>query len=340
MEQILNNPRTVDARIFFRKWRTFFIIFSFSLCGLLLAATQMLGESPDYFNYSKFFDLARSEGLNIFTVSRFEPGFSVFAVFLGALFSSNTIVYGWFVAGSMLLKGWAINFYSANKKIFFITAAFYFARYFSLHELTQLRAALGISLTLVGAISLWQGHFYRGALICAIALLFHMSVAAAVPALFLSPSKRWKVILFALITFVTISIVSNFLLNYLANFVLILDAYQANGFGDEKPNPFALQILIDWGMIIFALLFWDKLTLLMKRVVLLELIGLAIFYGAIEFAIVAHRMQELYSVFWILFVAEGAQLKNMKVSMVTYGFVFLSIIFYSDVFIISGGFFN
>lgn len=310
----------------------------FALFGFLLAITQILGQSPDYSDYNDFFDLVRSEGLDVLAVSRFEPGFSILALVLTKLFTTNVIVYGWIVVAAMLLKGWAINAYSSSQKIFFVVAAFYFSRYFPLHELTQLRAACAIALILVGAIFLWKGNFLIGSLICASALLFHMSAAAVIPALFVATSKRWQVMFIAFMAFVFTSAFSGILTGYLGNFIPMVDAYQAGGFGEDGPNPFAIQLLIDWTMIAVSLIMWDRLSLLMKRIVLLEIIGLAIFYGGIDFAVVAHRIREFYSIFWVLFVADG--LRQNVTGWLTYIFVFLCVFFYSYVFIFSDAFFN
>lgn len=315
-----------------------YLILPFVFIGFLLSVTQILGESPDYSQYDEFFDLVRSEGLDTLIVSRFEPGFSIFSIFLTALFATNVFVYSWIVVAAMLLKGWAISVYSADQKIFFIVAAFYFARYFPIHELTQLRAACAIALILVGAIVLWEGNFLVGTLICASTLLFHMSAAAVIPALFLPSSKRWQVMFIAFATLVLTSTFSDFFTGYLGDFIPIVAAYQTGGFGEDRPNPFAIQLLIDWTMITVSLIMWNRLSSLMKRIVLFEIIGMAIFYGAIDLAVVAHRTREFYSVFWVLFVTDGLRQNGTK--LLTYSFVFVSAIFYSYVFIISETFFN
>ena len=71
----------------------------------------------------------------------------------------------------------------------------------------------------------------------------------------------------------------------------------------------------------------------MRRVVLVEIIGMAIFYGGIDFPVIAHRTREFYIVFWVLFVADGVRQNGNK--LLTYSFVFICIIFYSYVFIFS-----
>lgn len=315
-----------------------FLLMLFALFGFLLAITQILGQSPDYSDYNDFFDLVRSEGLDVLAVSRFEPGFSILALVLTKLFTANVIVYGWIVVPVMLLKGWAINAYSSSQKIFFVVAAFYFSRYFPLHELTQLRAACAIALILVGAVFLWRGNFLIGILICALALLFHMSAAAVIPVLFVTASKRRQVLFISLMAFVFTFAFSGILTGYLGDFIPMVDAYQAGGFGEDRPNPFAIQLLIDWAMIAVSLIMWDRLSLLMKRIVLLEIIGMAIFYGGIDFAVIAHRLREFYSIFWVLFVADG--LRQNGTRWLAYGFSFICVIFYSYVFIFGEAFFN
>lgn len=333
------SPISSKLSIFLSEKRNgLYFISLFVFIGFLLSVTQILGESPDYSQYDEFFDLVRSEGLDILAVSRFEPGFSILALVLTKLFTTNVIVYGWIVVAAMLLKGWAISAYSSSHKIFFVVTAFYFSRYFPLHELTQLRAACAIALILAGAIFLWKGNFLIGTLICASALLFHMSAAAVIPALFVAVSKRRQVMFISFIAFVFTFAFSGILTGYLGDFIPMIDAYQTGGFGEDRPNPFAIQLLIDWTMIAVSLIMWDRLSLLMKRVVLLEIIGMAIFYGGIDFAVVAHRIREFYSVFWVLFVADG--LRQNGTRFLTYSFVFVSVIFYYYIFIVSGTFFN
>lgn len=330
-------PGRLDMHISLRKPGNYPIAL-FAVIGFLLSVTQIFGDSPDYSDYSDFFDLVRTEGLDVLVASRFEPGFSILALVLTTLFSANVVVYSWIVAAALLLKGWAIHACSSSQKIFIVVAAFYLIRYFPLHELTQLRAACAIALMLTGSVVLWKGHSLFGISICALALTFHMSSAAIIPALFLTSTRRWQAVFIAFVAFVLISIFSDLITSYLANVIPVFDSYQNVGFGEDRPNPFSIQLLIDWAMIVVSLIMWNRLSLLMKRIVLLELIGMAIFYGGIEFAVIAHRVREFYSVFWVLFVVDG--LRQKATGLVTYGFVWVSIIFYFYIFIIAGTFFH
>lgn len=312
-------------------WRIYIIknsywIALFALIGFLLSITQILGVSRDYLNYDDFFNVVRTNGLNVLFESRFEPGFTILTIILTAGVSVNVVVYSLFVVIAMILKGWLIKVCSSSQKIFLVVAAFYLVRYFPLHELTQLRLALGIALILVGTIFLWEGEIYTGTAICVSALLFHMSVVAIIPALFLNLVKRWQVISIALVVFILTSILSGFLTSYLSGFIQAIKIYQDNNFENLNPNPLAIYLLIDWAMIVVSLLMWKKNSLLMKRVVLLEILGMAIFYGAIDFGVIAIRIRESYSVFWVLFVADS--LRRSSTIEVTYIFVSACIIFY------------
>lgn len=346
LDEMLQSQETANKTLYFntsndvlnRKKPLRYSVILFVLTSILISISQIFGISPDYAEYGDFFDVARKEGLETFSISRFELGFDALSVILSSLFSSNLIVYTTFVACLMLMKGWVINAYALSVKFFMVAALFYFVRYFPLHDLTQLRAACAITLMLVGSTLIWRENFLFGSLICVSALAFHYSSAVVIPALFLQANKRWMVIAIACVVFAGTYIFSELLTGYLANFIGILDSYRNNGFGEVVPNPFAIQLLIDWVMIFASLCIWRHLTTVMKRVILLELIGMAIFYGGIEFAIIAHRIREFYSVFWLLFVIVGVQQKSTR--LLTYSFIAISLLFYSYIFFLSGKFFH
>ena len=96
--------------------------------------------------------------------------------------------------------------------------------------------------------------------------------------------------------------------------------------------------IFDWFFIFISMLQWSKLTEVMKRVILLQLIGLGFFYGALDFAVIAHRIREFYSVFWLFFVAEG--LVRRETQGLTFSMAMVSIFYYAYVFIFSGDFFH
>ena len=314
------------AKILF-KWQSIYTILIFSIFGFMLSTTQFFGQSRDYLNYVDIFDQARSNGLNTLFETRIEPGFIALSIILTQLISANVIVYSLIVFASLLLKGWIISNKLLSTKIFFLVATFYLVRFFPIHELTQLRIGLAISLVLAGSILLWSGYVFVGTLICIFSMLFHISAAAIIPALYIYTPKRWKVALISLTFFLISFFLAGLATEYLSGFLSILKDYEANEqFGELKPNIFAPYILIDLAMIIISIINWGKLTELMRRVIILEIIGFSIFYGAIEFSVIAIRIRELFSVFWILYLADGIKQKGMVFFTCT--FVLANIIFY------------
>lgn len=295
--------------------------------GFVVSITQIFGMSRDYENYEEFFNSIRVGGYAAIFESRFEPGFSILSLFFVSIFNANSAVYSSFVFISMLIKGSVISLYSSSRKIFVLVGIFYIIRYFSLHELTQLRLSIGIGLILSGSIILWSGRVFLGCVVCALALLFHASTAVIIPILLINQSNRWRVILFALIVFVFSFYSVNFLNEYLSGFIQILSDYEANKYQFERrPNPIAIYILIDWVMIIWSLFHWKRLSEIMRRIIFIELVGFSIFYGVIDFSVVAIRVRELYSVFWIIYAIEGLKKRNTAIPV--FVFVIVNIIFY------------
>lgn len=302
-------------------------IISLSVFGFSLSITQVFGVSRDYENYEEFFNLVRIGGYAAISESRFEPGFSILGLFFIGIFNTNLSVYGSFVLISMLMKGSVIGFYSSSQKIFIIVALFYGIRYFPLHELTQLRLSIGMGLILFGSVLLWSGRVFLGCIVCSLALLFHASTAAIIPILLISQSNRWRVILFALIIFAFSFYSVSFFYEYLSGFIEILSDYEENKDQFEiSPNPIAVYILMDLAMIIWSLFYWGRLSEIMRRIVFVELVGFSIFYGVIDFSVVAIRVRELYSVFWIIYAIEG--LKKRATAMPVFLFIIANILFY------------
>ena len=315
-----------------------YAVFFFALFGLILCVAQVFGESPDYYSYNEFFDLVRSNGFEVLNLSRFEPGFSVLSIVLTPLVTSNILVYSLIVAFALFLKGWVISVCSINQRVFVIAVILYFFRFYPLHELTQLRAACALGLLIVGAIFFWNGRKISGILTFIVAVAFHMSVAILIPVLFLYSSNRWLVILASFSIFAIVSAGANIVSEFAANNIPVVAAYQATGFGDEVPDPFAITLLLDWTMIVVSLFMWPKLTILMRRIVLLELIGMALFYSLLDFPAFPSRIREAFSVFWLLFVTEGLRLNIFKIPIIL--FIGLSVVIYGYIYFIRGGFFN
>lgn len=309
-----------------------------SLFAFLLTYLQIFGESKDYSQYEIFFDLLRLDGLNVFSVTRFEPAFVVVAILLVQIFSSDIVVYSAIVSAAMFLKGMAMCRISKNTAIVFVVAAFYLVRYFPLHELTQLRVAVSGAFLLWAALFFGDGKRLYGLTACAMAMLFHMSAIVVIPSLLARPARWWAVILIATVTFIVAAFGVRILTDALGDTLQVVAMYERQGYGENAPNPLSSALLLDWAMIFFGFTMWPRLSPPMKHVLFMEVIGMAIFYAAIDFAVISHRSRELFSVFWIIFIAYGIR-AGMLIKLATVGFVVVSICLYLYLFIFNAGLF-
>jgi len=94
---------------------------------------------------------------------------------------------------------------------------------------------------------------------------------------------------------------TEFFISHLGGYFQTVEMYQQYGFHEVKPNPLSIHLIIDWVVIFGSLMNWKKLSPLMKRIIFIELIGMSFFYGCIKFGVIAHRVRELFSVFWVFF---------------------------------------
>jgi len=320
---------------------------SLSLIIFLLVFFQIPGEAPDWQSYDRFFNLLLIDGLDVLVTSRAEPGFVIVSFFLTELFSSNLAVFGVIAASAIFLKCWAINQFSSSRLVFLVIMLFYLIRFAPLHELTQVRAACSTSFMVIAFVLSWRGNRIGGVVACAAALAFHLCAIIIIPlVLLLQLRSRFTqalslktVITVSVVVFITTLFAVKPAVNYLQDSFMVIAMYQAVGFGYVAPNPFSAALLLDWGMIIGGLVMWGRLPSMMKYVLLLEIIGMAIFYASMDFAVIAHRYREYFAVLWVFFVAQGLQ-QRTPVKEVSILFVIASIALYSYLFFFSGKFFS
>ena len=70
----------------------------------------------------------------------------------------------------------------------------------------------------------------------------------------------------------------------------------------------------------------------------LELLGVMVFYATYEYQVIAFRVREFICAFWTLFVAMGVG-EKFRIRAATYVFVLASVLLYSYLFFLKGGFF-
>jgi hypothetical protein len=318
----------------------------FSLNIFILILYQILGESPDWQNYNEFFDLLRDHGWGVLATNRFELGFGALSFFLINMFASNLVAYGFIAVTSILIKCWAINQFTSSRLAFLGVMIFYALRFAPLHELTQLRVAFSISLMLLATMLIWRRDSVSAVLACTLAITFHLSAIVLIPFVLLGYfingcikllSRKFIILtggFVFLVTFYGIELA----LEYFENSFSVIAMYQDAGFGNETPNLLSPALLMDWSMIFVAIFMWNKLPLMMRYVVFVEIVGMAIFYASIDFQVIAFRLREFFSVFWVFFIAQGLKQKYFMRNIVVY-FLAINIVLYSYYFFFNSFFF-
>ena len=286
------------------------------------AVTQPFGFSPDYTQYELFFREIRVDFLNVMRESRFEPGFSIAAAGISRLIGSDVLVYGIFVFSSMAYKLCYTRKMSSGSYLY-LAIIFYFFRFFPLHELNQLRAALAISLIFAACFYVWTARAWVGGAACVLAATFHYSSLIISPFLFLPKIGRLKSVILALSVFFALYLASNFAIEFAQKFFLVFETYDDNGFGERAINPLSPVLFPEFFLLVAALVFWGEMTDKMQKIVTIQLMGVAIFYALIDFHVVAVRSREFFSVLRTLFIAQAAGCSN-RLKFYIYIFVVLS----------------
>ncbi|MYM36162.1 hypothetical protein GTP38_17665 [Duganella sp. FT94W] len=310
-----------------------------TLC-IIISGFQLFGTSLDFDEYVNFFNLVEMNQLSTFALTRFEPAFVLSTVIVVNLFSSPAAIYTVFVALSIFLKGIVFYALSSGWQVFAAASLLYLIRYFPLHEYTQLRVAISIGMTMVSTIYLWEGNFKKAAIFIVLSLLFHQSAIAVIPFLFFKPTKRRTIIAVSLAIMLTLKYGSSyFISSFLADTVEIVGNYERNGsFARHDVNLFNPTVLLDMALIVYAFANWHQLTRVMKTSVFMMSIGIAFYFGMTSFPVMAHRLREFFSVFFIIFVIESLRRNIIRAPVIVV--YLLSLGLYSYLFFIREGFFN
>lgn len=309
-----------------------------ALLGTAISYVQPFGLSPDYEQYSIFFDLVREKQLEVFGVSRFEPGFAATALVLTFFCSTNAAVFSSFVFLCLLSKLIAISAFSKSLYSFLIGTLVYLFCFFPLHELTQLRVACSTSFVFLVVLLISRNKFVLGSATSMMAIAFHYSIVALVPFLYFKVKKLLPAVGIALLIYLLLAANSQSLTLYLQSKFQTVAQMGVTGFGDQAPNPLNAFNLTKLIAVILAIVNWSHLSSLMKQVVLIQLVSLAIFYSIIDFPVIAFRIFEAFSTTWVVFIVEGSSREKTRV--VCLAIASLYCVISSYVFFLDGRFFS
>lgn len=322
-------PRQREVGLFLTRWG-FPLTVAF-VCAAL-AYFQPFGESRDFAEYDAFLDSLRGRGLDrTMLVTRYEPGFVLLVNWLSRYIGANALLLAAVAAITGGIKTRMLSVAGGTALGVFVAGMLFLVRFVPLHELTQSRAAVAL-MFLVVAVALRESGRVRPAIAAAVvAVSFHFSAAFVVPAIFLRATSRRRTLLFGALAMVGMAVALEVLIVVLGPRIAAVAMYQQVGFGDNAVNPFSPSILLDVAMCVAGLSLWRQLSAPMRQMLMLQLIGLGIFIGALGYPVFAHRIRELFAVFWIVYVALSFH-RSRDLAIVASVFTVLSLGLYSYVY--------
>jgi hypothetical protein len=292
----------------------------FAACVLGLVSFAFVGQSRDFENYAEYFAEARTVALRsgaLLIEQRFEPVFAVLASALAPLFSDVSAL-ALLAALAFFLKWGALARLSAGRLAFWGALVFYLVRFAPLHELTQIRLAIAMGLWMLALTQVRRPAFW---LLLLLFPLTHYSTLVLVPLtwawrmLVLRPEAYQRVERLvwpsALGCVVAVGILMETVLQPLAALFSILDFYANTGFGEDKVNVFNVPTLLNMG---FWLLFVTlrKSTPAQRFWLWTQLLAFCIFFAARDFPVIAHRMNEMLSLAWVIYLANTLSLRGRR----------------------------
>lgn len=311
------------------------VIKCFIIAFFLVAVFQLFGVSRDYENYARFFSEIREYGFFYVRNHRFEPLFSYLSFVVSLVFKNNVVVYSLLAILSLWIKGFALRRVSRNWLILFVALAFYVVRFFPLHEMTQIRASFAASFLILAMVYTYQQKNMK-ALLCGIATIgFHLSSLVFAPfACYLK--KHWRktdVFYLGFAFFVLLLITKFFLLDFLAAHIPKLAIYQSLEYGG-KASWHARTVILDILLIICGFSFWKGSDNLMRQILFLQVLGILFYYVFLDYAVLAHRLRELLSVFWVLYFPLALN-KRGNIRRVMTILIFMNIVVYVQLYFAS-----
>jgi hypothetical protein len=266
-------------------------------------------------------------------VQRIEAGFGLLIFLITNVIDSNLVVYGLIASTAMLVKVYCIRAFSTRAWMAVAVTGFYCVRFLPLHELTQIRSAVAIACLLLALLFYTKERGVLAVCLSVTAVLFHYSALFVVPFLPIRSRHRLQVAAIAVTGFAVVAAMLGGAIDFLSDRLPVLAMYQEQGFGGD-PNPISATILLDLSMLAVAFTLWRDLTPLMKRVVALQLFGFAAFYGSVGYAVFAHRIREMFSVLWVVFLAQTPATRP-ALRIAAAAFAFLSVVAYTYIYFLN-----
>jgi len=295
---------------------TFKYILLFVSLGIVayLAILNPLGVSPDYAGYVYLSEWMRVTKNTV--PFAYEPGFKILVLLLVTVIAVDALVFSSIVFISSAFKLFFL-FRLASPIAFFLAIVLFFFKYFPLQNYNQVRIAIALGfLMLAYYYIVLSKNLWLAIIFSFVSVLFHYSTLAVFPVLFLlhfkSSINKNYVLGFSGLVFLGLTVASYFVVHYLMGVIPRLGSY-AGIFYPAVSSPLSPVFYPEFFLIAVSLVLWADLTDNMKKVVALQLVGFAIFYGLYEFGVIGTRLREAIAIFWLFYVAEFSKMTiNLK----------------------------
>lgn len=156
--------------------------FTIALVGAV-AAALLMPVSRDYLNYIDMFNESANSP-NIFqAVQTIELTYSITAYLTKNIFVTSLIL-------GLIALNVKINFFAKYKDVTFIAVAYYFARFFLVHDVTQVRISFAIAMLIIAYLRLQKAEFFYGFCFLIIAVLSHTSTLVYLPIIYIAATIK------------------------------------------------------------------------------------------------------------------------------------------------------
>tara|TARA_B100001142_G_scaffold330044_1_gene395838 strand:- start:15210 stop:16262 length:1053 start_codon:yes stop_codon:yes gene_type:complete len=285
----------ISSNIFFR--RESFFVLAVSILFSFVAGLRILGLDRDYYQYlGGWQELAQGYG------TRWEPFFEFLATTIQASFGHESFHF-FLVIVAFIGLSIKLNIFSKNKN-FALVSFIYLVMLFPIHEMTQVRVALGIAFAYLG---LYKATFEKSSFLVRLSYAIlaagsHFSMFVLVPFILIPKIAHIRstslILLLGGSSIVLFPILIQFATEYLfgTNVGALLDFYTTDDYldlGTSKPNPFSLRSIV---FVLLLLIGIYNLKSMQNEVLpwfYISLFGVVSFYTLLIFPPIAHRLFEL-----------------------------------------------
>lgn len=234
------------------------LVFGWAILSVA-AGHQWFGDSPDLANYLYYYNTI-GDFFN-FSDSRFEYGFQAVCwlwVQAGLSFYSLYVIL---VGVSLGFKFFLFEKYTASPILAAIT---YVLAFYLLHEYTQIRAAVGISLSLFAVHQMLNRKWLSFAIFCILGILFHYSVIAIPLTALISLRIRGRaVVAVAAIVLIAgstmLPVVQEIIISIFSKLNPLTTAYVYNDLNINSANIFSVASVLTLGVIVWCIISPDTL---------------------------------------------------------------------------------